>query len=744
MLGHGRITFETPNVIDPGDSVPSTPSRSLQSDFANRGSNSRAHISPPDEFRRGVYKPSLSRTIKIDYQDDADDEPTDLLMPVELDVEYAEEKKEETAGPVSPTMEQTRLFAAAMLNESERRDGSSRYLGSPVKKLFARKRDRDEEYLRNNLGLQYPMDTWRKDRRRRCRNTIILLSSIAVIFVIFGVAMGMHGDATDAMTDRFGTTSEFLLENKIASQQDLAKKDSPQYRAANWIANQDDEYLEIPVQADPFRFIQRYTLAVLYYSMGGEEWTASLRFLSSDHECSWNEMIPDENKEIFAVGVSCDQNLNVNSLLIPSNNLKGSIPDEIRHLTHMKFISLKHNGLSGAIPPALEKLTMLEYFDVKVNNMEGTIPDLVGELSHLQVLGLSKNNFSGSLPQTIGTLRLRTLAVDDNSLTGDLGSLRLMSALEYLYAQNNSFTGNLFTGILMAEMPNLVEVDLSDNELTAEEVSPHLFALPKLKLLDASGNKVTGSFPDTIPENSSLEYLSFRGNSIKSSIPASISNLRRLTHLDLEENSLTGTLPSSIAGLKTLVNLYLGKNSFSNTGIPEELKDLTDLKELSLDSLGLQGEIPVWIGDLTNLNLLDLRENQLSGSPQVDFSKLQSLKFLLLSDNKLTGTIPQSLGLLASLEVLSLFSNNLTGDANPICNGVSGIEWIATDCSDQITCSCCDQCCSGDNCYAEKTFDDHEQNNWSQHQAHAEHAFNPHILEGGIQPRDELSRGGNV
>jgi hypothetical protein len=314
MLGHGRISFETPNVIDPGDDVPLAPERSLQKDFENRGSSGRTPISPPEESRRGVYKPSLSRTIKINYQDNADEEPTDLLMPVDLDPEFGEFKDEPVNASGSPTMVQTRLFAAAMLSESESR-GSNRFIGtrSPVRNLFGRKKQREEEYLRHNLGLEYPMDKWQKDRRRRLRCAIFLFATVIALFTVLGVSMWLHSEDVPT-SDRLEATYEFLKENKISSEEDLSDVNSSQYKAAKWIANEDEEYIDIPV--DPFRFIQRYVAAVLYFAMGGENWASSLRFLSSDHECSWNELIPDENDEIFAVGISCDQNLNINSLLI--------------------------------------------------------------------------------------------------------------------------------------------------------------------------------------------------------------------------------------------------------------------------------------------------------------------------------------------------------------------------------------------------------------------------------------------
>ncbi|CAJ1953693.1 unnamed protein product [Cylindrotheca closterium] len=739
----GQMNFETPNVIDPGDNVPSTPSRSLQKDFENRGSSRVSISSNESDSDRIIFKPGLSRTIKINYEDDADDEPTsEPLSRVDLDPESGYENEgliRPTSNPASPTMEQTRLFAAAMLNESEKR-GFKRPTApkdSPVKNLFGSSRyNRDEDYLRNGLGLDYPnsaMDKWRRVRRRRLGYTVCIILSVVALFTTFGVLMQKHVDEHD---DRTNEVYDFLELHDVSTLDDLAEKGSPQNRAAHWIANYDAERVDIPSRdEDPGRLIQRYSLAVLYYALGGESWSTQLNFLASDHECGWNEEIPDENKEVFAVGVSCNPELLVDSLLIPSNNLSGSLPVEIRHLKHLKFISLKHNTISE-IPSSLQHLTLLEYLDFKFNKFEGSIPDFLGKLAHLQVLGLSHNRLTGSLP-TFSNPRLKTLAVDGNELSGDLSSIRQMNHLKYLYAQDNSFHGNLFHGLLMTQLPSLVEVDLSGNDLTATEIPSHIFTLPDLRLLDASNNQISGSFPGDLPPNNALEYLSFRGNNITSSIPDSISNFGKLTHLDLENNKLTGDLPNSLSKVTNMEYLFLGKNDYAPQPIPGELKELVNLKELSLDNANLQGEMPTWIEGLSHLTLLDLRENQLEGSlDQIDFSKFPLMKYILLNDNQFSGTA-SGMATMAQLEVLSIYHNGLTGDLEPICVGSNDLYWLASDCSNADACSCCDKCCDGDDCFGDSTWDELEKSKWDHSYSRAEYAFNPNILLGDVyqQPR---------
>lgn len=58
---------------------------------------------------------------------------------------------------------------------------------------------------------------------------------------------------------------------------------SPQYEAAKWIADDD------PMQLDIYDsgFEQRYAMAVLYYSLDGDDWYSKEGWLSGKSECDW-------------------------------------------------------------------------------------------------------------------------------------------------------------------------------------------------------------------------------------------------------------------------------------------------------------------------------------------------------------------------------------------------------------------------------------------------------------------------
>lgn len=58
---------------------------------------------------------------------------------------------------------------------------------------------------------------------------------------------------------------------------------SPQHKAARWIADEDPRQLDVD---DP-SFEQRYAMAVLYFSLGGDNWNSKDGWLSEKSECKW-------------------------------------------------------------------------------------------------------------------------------------------------------------------------------------------------------------------------------------------------------------------------------------------------------------------------------------------------------------------------------------------------------------------------------------------------------------------------
>lgn len=97
-------------------------------------------------------------------------------------------------------------------------------------------------------------------------------------------------------------------------------------------------------------------------------------------------------------GVICDDGGNVVKLQWAFLELGGTIPSEIRLLTHLKALDLSNNMLNRRIPNQLYSLTGLESLHLYKNSLTGTISTLIGNLDSITRLHLSHNALSGTIP----------------------------------------------------------------------------------------------------------------------------------------------------------------------------------------------------------------------------------------------------------------------------------------------------------------------------------------------------------
>ena len=125
---------------------------------------------------------------------------------------------------------------------------------------------------------------------------------------IFGAGSG-NGMNSDENQRRLSDTLNYLVTKDVSDIMTLLPNNtmSPQYLAARWIATIDSHQLNIPkvdgsTSKDEYPFLQRYSLAVLFLSIGGLRWKFNLNFLSGTHECAWfqvfssPELPPDQGE----------------------------------------------------------------------------------------------------------------------------------------------------------------------------------------------------------------------------------------------------------------------------------------------------------------------------------------------------------------------------------------------------------------------------------------------------------------
>ena len=148
-------------------------------------------------------------------------------------------------------------------------------------------------------------------------------------------------------------------------------------------------------------------------------------------------------------------------------------------------------------------------------------------------------------------------------------------------------------------------------------------------------------------------------------VPEEIVELSELRDLILSAGGVSGSLPVGFGGLSKLEKLFFDSSSF--TEIPSEVFGLGNLRDFRASSNEI-GRIPAEIGGLVELRVLDLADNRLRGSIPVEIGDLVNLERLDLStdsyyggDNQLNGSIPAEIGNLAKLKYLDLSGNRLSG-----------------------------------------------------------------------------------
>ncbi|KAL7239991.1 hypothetical protein ACSBR2_005788 [Camellia fascicularis] len=134
-----------------------------------------------------------------------------------------------------------------------------------------------------------------------------------------------------------------------------------------------------------------------------------------------------------------------------NNRFTGTIPQGLTALPHLTTLLLDGNQLSGHIPSDIISWNWLNTLHLSRNQLSGPIPAKIGSLPSLTDLDLSGNEFSGQIPPQIGLLKLTSLNLSSNLLTGTI-------PVEFENkAYDNSFLNN--SG-LCATNPSLLGIDV--------------------------------------------------------------------------------------------------------------------------------------------------------------------------------------------------------------------------------------------------------------------------------------------
>ncbi|XP_071720636.1 receptor-like protein 9DC3 isoform X2 [Rutidosis leptorrhynchoides] len=354
--------------------------------------------------------------------------------------------------------------------------------------------------------------------------------------------------------------------------------------------------------------------------------------------CDWNGVTCDHSTgDVIGLDLSCGM---LQGTLHPNTSLF--------KLPHLKKLNLAFNNFSNSqIPREIGRFSKsLTHLNLSECMFSGDVPPGITLLQNLVSLDLSQNSISLEPDVFIQVLQnftfLRKLSLQDVNISSALPSYINIScsSLELLNLGSIGLQGK-FPGYIF-NLPSLEILDLSDNNVSIDEIPSERSLLQKLVSLDLSYNlRIQHHVFIRLVNNSTLlrELRLFYVN-LMGSLPKSPFNLTYLTYLDLSRNKLNGTLPSWLFNLPSLETLYLSNNMF-NGGVPFNTSALPSFKTLSLSQNQLGGQIDqALILQLTNLSWLDISSNNLTSQWELDtlLSSLTNLEFLDLSYSGLSIT----------------------------------------------------------------------------------------------------------
>ena len=196
----------------------------------------------------------------------------------------------------------------------------------------------------------------------------------------------------------------------------------------------------------------------LYHAMGGDGWTQSDNWLTSEPVGTWH-------------GVTLDSEGRIAELDLSDNGLSGEIWGGIGELAHLERLDFSNNyGLESPIPNGVFDLAKLQELNLSRSNVQGSMGAGIGNLKQLRTLNLSFSSVTGSLPSSMGGMEsLESLLLEGvPDLTGNIpASVGGISGLRRLVLTGN---GGMQGSVPkeLAQLASLEEFSIADTGLCVD------------------------------------------------------------------------------------------------------------------------------------------------------------------------------------------------------------------------------------------------------------------------------------
>ncbi|KAL2329874.1 hypothetical protein Fmac_017455 [Flemingia macrophylla] len=346
-------------------------------------------------------------------------------------------------------------------------------------------------------------------------------------------------------------------------------------------------------------------------------------------------------------------------LWAPRANMEGSLMSSWGTCDNLEMLNLAQNDLNGAFPNQISSCKKLHFLDLSLNNLTGELVEQL-PVPCMSVFDVSGNVLSGKIPEFSDGACPSLPSWSGNPFETDDRTLPYKS-----FFMSKVLGGPLLSSV--GEVGRFVFHNFGQNNFVGMEALP--IAVDRLGkglvyIMLVGENKLTGSFPTNLFEkcdglNALLLNVSY--TMLSGQIPSKFGRLcKSLKLLDASGNQITGPIPVGLGDMISLVSLNLSWNRIQGQ-IPISLGQLKDLKFLSLAGNNLSGSIPTSLGQLYSLQVLDLSSNSLTGEIPKGIENLRNLTDIFLNNNKLSGQIPAGLANVSTLSAFNVSFNNLSG-----------------------------------------------------------------------------------
>ncbi|PBC31379.1 Protein toll [Apis cerana cerana] len=308
-----------------------------------------------------------------------------------------------------------------------------------------------------------------------------------------------------------------------------------------------------------------------------------------------------------------------------------------RPLVELRELVIEYCKIGNLSDDAFKGLKELRNLTVRTHNTDWSAMALdvsggafTDELKQLEKLDLGENNM-WSIPE------------------GALCPLEI-------HLRNNTL--NVLPPGLFTELTQLLVLDLSHNELTAEWVNAATFVgLVRLVVLDLSNNRIARLDPAVFRDLYSLQILRLQENLLESLPENTFSALYNLHTLLLSYNLLTVIDATTLSGLYVLNLLSLDNNRL-HTINPAALRNASSLQEFHLNRNQLES-VPDALKATPLLRTLDLGENLISEIPSGTFDHVSQLYGLRLTENHIGNLSKGVFDRIKELKILNLAMNRI-------------------------------------------------------------------------------------